>query len=201
MFLGEDGPTHQPVEHLWALRLIPNLAVMRPADGLEVAAAWSLALSRKNGPTAFSLTRQKLPKIERGASFDPKAMLRGAYVAQEATGGKPDLVIVATGSELHLATGARAVLEKGGRKVRVVSALCLETFAREDAGYRASVLPDGVRKVSIEAGRTEPWLGIIGKDGLAIGIDRFGASAPDKVIAEKLGFTVAAVVGRIEAWQ
>jgi transketolase len=200
VFLGEDGPTHQPVEHVWALRLIPNLAVVRPADALECAAAWTIALSRKKAPTAFSLTRQKVPAIKRDASFDPKSALRGAYVAQEATGGTPDLVLVATGSEVHLAVGARERLEKAGRKVRVVSAPCLEVFAEQDAGYRASVLPRGVRRVSIEAGATTPWAAWIGEDGLAIGIDRFGASAPDKVLAEKLGFTVDAVTERIQSW-
>jgi transketolase len=200
VFLGEDGPTHQPVEHLWALRLIPNLAVVRPADAAEVAAAWAIALLRKKGPTAFALTRQKLPKIERDGAFDPKSMLRGAYVVREASGGKPDVVLIATGSELQLATGAQAALEKSGRKVRVVSGLCMETFFQQDAAYRASVLPPGARKVSIEAGRTEPWLAIVGDKGLAIGIDRFGASAPDKVIAEKLGFTVPAVTEKITAW-
>jgi transketolase len=200
VFLGEDGPTHQAVEHLWALRLIPNLAVVRPADGLEAAGAWGIALARQKGPTAFALSRQKLPKIERDKGFDPKVMLRGAYVVREAQGGKPDVVIVATGSELHLATGAQAALEKTGKKVRVVSALCLETFAQQDGAYRESVLPASARKVSIEAGRTEPWLGIIGTNGLAIGVDRFGASAPAEAIAEHLGLTVDAVVKRIEAW-
>ncbi|HEY1958966.1 MAG TPA: transketolase [Polyangiaceae bacterium] len=200
VFLGEDGPTHQPIEHLWALRLIPNLAVVRPADARETAAAWAIALGRKKGPTAFSLTRQKLPVIERDQAFDARNMLRGCYVVREATGGKPDLVIVATGSELHLATGARAELEKQGKKVRVVSGLCLETFAEQDAAYRESVFPRGVRAVSIEAGCSEPWLAIVGKDGLAIGIDHFGASAPDKVIAEKFGFTVPAVTKKIADW-
>jgi transketolase len=200
VFLGEDGPTHQPVEQLWALRLIPNIAVVRPADTLEVAAAWTIALHRKHGPTAFALTRQKVPSITRDHGFDPKSALRGAYVVQDASGGKPDLVIVATGSELHLATGARANLEKKGRKVRVVSALCLEQFQKEDASYRASVLPSSVKRVSIEAGRSDPWRIWIGDDGLAIGIDRFGASAPDKALAEKLGLTVDAVTEKIIAW-
>src|SRR5690606_23483102 len=133
VFLGEDGPTHQPVEHVWALRLIPNLAVVRPADALETAAAWSIALSRKKAPTAFALTRQKLPAIKRDAGFDPTTARRGAYVAQEATNGKPDVVIIATGSEVQLAVGARERLEKAGKKVRVVSAPCLEVFEREDA--------------------------------------------------------------------
>ncbi len=199
IFLGEDGPTHQSIEQLWALRLIPGLHVVRPADGMETAAAWALALRRKDGPTAFALTRQKVPTIARDAGFDPKSMLRGAYVVQEAKGGPADLVIVATGSELQLAVGAKAKLEAAGRKVRVVSGLCLEAFAEQDAAYRESVLPRGVRKVSIEAGCTAPWLGLLGEGGVAIGLDHYGASAPASVLAEKFGFTVDAVVARVTA--
>ena len=200
VFLGEDGPTHQSVEQLWALRLIPNLFVVRPADSVECAAAWAIALNRKDGPTAFALTRQKVPQIARDPGFDPKSALRGAYVVQEAAGGKPDCVLVATGSELHLAIGAKAKLEAAGKHVRVVSAFCLEAFAAQDAEYRERVLPKGVRRASIEAGRSLPWKAIVGEEGLAIGIDRFGASAPDKVIAEHLGLTVDAVTERIRAW-
>jgi transketolase len=202
IFLGEDGPTHQSVEQLWALRLIPHLAVVRPADALETAAAWAIALQRKNGPTAFALSRQKLPKVVRDASFDPKDALKGCYVVSEATGGggAPEIVIIASGSELQLAVGARERLEKAGKKVRVVSALCLEEFAKQDESYREKVLPKAARKVSIEAGRTPPWHSIVGESGLAIGIDHFGASAPDKVLGQKFGFTVDAVVAKIEAW-
>jgi transketolase len=200
VFLGEDGPTHQAVEHLWALRLIPNLYVVRPADALECAAAWAIALQRPDGPTAFALSRQKLPAIARGAGFDPKDALRGGYIAQDATGGKPDCVIMATGSELHLAVGAKAKLDAAGRKTRVVSALCLEAFAAQDVAYREHVLPRGVRRVSIEAGRTPPWRALVGEDGLTLGIDRFGASAPYQTIAEKLGLTVDAVTERVVAW-
>ncbi len=200
IFLGEDGPTHQAVEQVWALRLIPGVSLVRPADVLETAAAWTIAMTRTHGPTAFSLTRQKLPNIKRDAGFDPKTALRGAYVAQEATGGKPDLVILASGSEVQLAVGAREKLEAQGKKVRVVSALCLETFAEQDAAYRESVLPKGVKRVSIEVGRTEPWKGWVGDGGLTIGIDHYGASAPDKVLAQKFGFTVDAVLAKIEAW-
>lgn len=200
IFLGEDGPTHQPIEQLASLRLIPNLAVVRPADGLETAAAWAIALGRKHGPTAFSLTRQKVPTVPRDAGFDPADVLKGAYVAQEASGGKPDIVIVATGSEVQLAVGARAKLEASGKKVRVVSALSLEVFAEQDEAYKKRVLPPGVRRVSIEAGRTDPWRGVVGESGLCIGIDRFGASAPDKVLGEKFGLTVDAVTAKIAAW-
>jgi transketolase len=200
IFLGEDGPTHQPVEHVWALRLIPNLAVVRPADALETAAAWTIAVTRKDAPTAFALTRQKLPAVKRDAGFDPKNVLKGAYVAQEATGGKPDIVIIATGSEVQLAVGARERLEKSGKKVRVVSAPCLEVFEKQDAAYRDAVLPPGTKRVSIEAGITPPWRKYVGDAGLALGIDHYGASAPDKVLAQKFGFTVDAVTERIEAW-
>ncbi len=200
IMVGEDGPTHQPIEQLWSLRLIPNLHVVRPADALECAAAWTMALERTHGPTLFALSRQKLPTIKRDANFDPKDVLKGAYVAQDATGGKPELVILATGGEVGLAMGARERLEKDGKKVRVVSAPCLEQFASQDQSYRDKVLPPGVRRVSIEAGRSEPWRIWVGEGGLPIGIDRFGASAPDKVVAEKLGLSVDNVVARIGAW-
>jgi transketolase len=200
LMLGEDGPTHQPVEHYWALRLIPNLFFVRPADALETAAAWAIALARKDAPTAFSLTRQKVPNVPRDKGFDPKAALRGMYTVQEAAGGKPDLVIVASGSELHLAVGAKERLEKAGRHVRVVSALCLEAFHAQDKAYRDALLPKGVKTVAIEMGRSEPWKAIVGEAALVIGVDRFGASAPDKVIAKELGFTVDGVTSSIEGW-
>lgn len=200
IFLGEDGPTHQPVEHLWALRSIPNLFVVRPADALECAAAWAIAIGRTDGPTAFALSRQKVPSLTRDPGFAPDDALRGAYVLQDAPGGAPDLVIVATGSEVGLAVAAKTALEQKGRKVRVVSAPCLEAFAQQDAGYRNDVLPRGVRKVSIEAGRTFGWKGLVGEDGLTIGVDGFGASAPDKVLAKEYGLVPEAVVAKIEAW-
>jgi transketolase len=200
VMLGEDGPTHQPVEHLWSLRLIPGLAVCRPADALEVAASWTIALSRKHAPTVFALTRQKLPNFKRDDGFDPTSALKGAYVVREASGGKPDCVLIASGSELHLALGARDELEAAGKKVRVVSALCLETFAEQPASYRDSVLPKGVRRASIELGRSEPWRAIVGDTGLTIGLDRFGASAPDKVLAKEFGFTVDRVTEKVKAW-
>jgi transketolase len=202
VFLGEDGPTHQPVEQLWALRHIPNLAVVRPADALECAAAWTMALNRKKAPTAFALTRQKLPAVKRDANFDPKNVLKGAYIAQEATGGgAPDVVFIATGSEMQLAVGARERLEKAGKKVRVVSAPCLDIFEEQDAAYQASVLgPATAKKVSIEAGITVPWRRWIGDSGLAIGIDHYGASAPDKVLAQKFGLTIDAVTEKVQKW-
>jgi len=200
IYVGEDGPTHQPVEHFWTLRLIPNLDLLRPADALECAAAWVHALRRKDGPTAVVLTRQKVTNLPRPAGFDPSVMLRGAYVMAEASGAKPGLVIVATGSEVEVAVGAKKLLEQDGVPVRVVSAPCWQQFERQDAAYRAEVLPRGVRRVVIEVGRTEPWRGVAGDDGLVIGMDTYGVSAPYKVLQKEYGFTPEAVASRIRAW-
>ncbi|MFO0666352.1 MAG: transketolase [Polyangiaceae bacterium] len=200
IFLGEDGPTHQPVEHLASLRLIPNLAVFRPADAMEIAACYTMALGRKKGPSVFSLTRQKVTKLARPEGFDPKSMLRGGYVAAEATGGKPDLVLVATGSEVELAMHARVSLEKSGKRVRVVSMPSVDVFLEQDAAYRADVFPDGAKRVSIEAGVTDGWRGLLGEKALCLGIDRFGASAPDKILAQQFGFTAEAIVTAVSKW-
>ncbi len=200
LYLGEDGPTHQPVEHFWALRLIPNLDFFRPCDALECAAAWAHALHRRKGPTAFALSRQKLANLPRPEGWDPKSMLRGAYTIADADGA-PTIVIIATGSEVELAVSAKKLLDAEGERVRVVSAPCLEQFAREDAAYRDSVLPPGVPRVSIELGVTAPWRGIVGDGGLTLGHDTFGHSAPDKVIAKQLGFVPDAVAAKIRAWR
>lgn len=200
VYLGEDGPTHQPVEHYWALRVIPNVDVFRPADALECAAAWTHALERRNGPTVMALTRQNVPTLERPQGFDPRTMLRGAYVLREPVGGSAEAVLIATGSEVGLAVAAQAVLAKAGKHVRVVSAPCLELFARQDEAYRDSVLPKGLRRASIEIGVSAPWRALVGESGLTLGLDRFGASAPDKVIAEKFGFTPEAVGKRVGEW-
>lgn len=199
LYLGEDGPTHQPVEHYWALRAIPNLDFVRPADALECAAAWTHALQRDSGPTAFALTRQDVPKLARPDGFDPATILRGAYVLDDAE-GDPAAVIIATGSEVHIAVQAKAELGDAGRRLRIVSAPCLDAFERESDDYRASVLPPGVPRASFEIGITQPWRGVVGDGGLTIGHDGFGFSAPDNVIQEKLGFTPAAVAKRIQAW-
>ena len=199
IFLGEDGPTHQPVEHLAALRLIPNLRVVRPADAYECAAAWAYALDRKKGPTCIILTRQKLPPIEHTASVDPNDIIAGAYRAIDPADA--NLVIIATGSEVQLGVAAAKALAADGIKARVVSAPCLE--ALEDLGEAAyqKVLPDdGLRRVSIEAGRTTPWRALVGRDGLTIGVDTFGASAPDKDLAKKFGLTPEAVTEKIRGW-
>lgn len=197
IFVGEDGPTHEPIEQPASLRLVPNLRVFRPADGLETAAAWGLALERTGGPTALLLTRHKVPALDRSAARPLADLRRGAYVVADASG--PEAVVVAAGSEVHLALGAREALSPR-RRLRVVSAPCLELFFEQDAAYRNDVLPPGVPVATIEAGRTDLWRSLAGPEGLTIGIDRFGASAPMQVLAERFGFTRESVTERIDRW-
>jgi transketolase len=199
VFLGEDGPTHQPVEHLMALRTIPNLWTLRPADAAETVEAWRLALARRSGPTAICLTRQNLPVVDRAVMGAVEGVHRGGYVLAEATGDKAAAVLVATGSEVTLALRARERLEAEGVPTRVVSLPCWEAFAAQPVAYRRAVIPRGLPTVSVEAGITLGWERIIGADQRSIGIDRFGASAPGDVVAEKLGLTVEAVVGAVHA--
>jgi transketolase len=195
VFLGEDGPTHQPIEHAWALRLIPGMDVYRPADGQETAAAFGLALRRTDGPSSILLTRQKLPAIARQEKDDLGDVARGAYrVAGE---GNPRAILAATGSELHLAVAAREAL---GKDVHVVSVLCFELFQRQDEAYRQRLFPEGVPVATIEAGRTDPWRALAGPRGLTLGIDTFGASAPAEVLAEKFGLTAETVTARLREW-
>jgi transketolase len=199
IFLGEDGPTHQPIEHLFALRLIPGLHVFRPADGTEVAMAWYHALRRKDGPVALSLTRQKVEPIARSEEFDSDRILRGAYVVDGHEEGT--ITIVATGSEVALAIASAKKLWEKGIAARVVSAPCLELFDSQDEAYQRKILgEDRDRLVAIEAGRTDGWWKYVGRKGLVIGVDRFGASAPYEALAEHFGFTPPAVVSRIESW-
>jgi transketolase len=199
LYLGEDGPTHQPVEHLWALRMIPNVDVVRPADPLECAAAWTLALEKRNGPTVMALTRQNVPVLARPSGFANRDMLRGAYVV-DASDGEPEAVLIATGAEVSVAVAAKRELGDRGKKIRVVSALCLEQFQRQDAAYRDSLLPRAAKRCSIELGITGPWRGILGDGGLTIGHDGFGHSAPWQVIRDKVGMTGDAVAARLGAW-
>ena len=198
IFVGEDGPTHEPVEHAFSLRLIPGLHVYRPADGKETALAWGMALSRKKAPTALLLSRQTLPPVERKVSGDLADMKRGAYLVAGAE--KPHAIIAATGSELKLALAAREALAGEGKKINVVSIPCLELFEEQDSVYRQRLFPQGIPVATIEAGLSWPWRGIAGPDGLTIGIDTFGASAPASVNAEKFGFTPEAVTTKIRDW-
>jgi len=197
-FVGEDGPTHQPIEHVAALRLIPDLQVIRPADGLETALAWQAALEKKDGPTVLILTRQKLPIIDRGSASSDD-IRKGGYVVSTPA-GKPEVIIMASGSEVHVAVEAAAKLTKDGIAIRVVSIPCLATFIAQSPEYRNHVLPVGVPRVAFEAGRGESWGRMIGCEGLFIGIEHFGASAPDKVLAEKFGFTAPQVAERVKSF-
>jgi transketolase len=188
--LGEDGPTHQPVEHLMALRAMPHLWVVRPADANETVAAWRLAVARREGPTALVLTRQNLPVLDPARA---PQLERGAYVL--AGDERPDVILIATGSEVSVALAARAELAAGGVACRVVSMPCWEAFVAQPAGYRDQVLPPDVRaRVSVEAGVTFGWREWIGVEGEAVGVDRFGASAPAEVLMEKYGITPGNVV-------
>jgi transketolase len=200
VFLGEDGPTHQPVEHYWALRAIPNLTLFRPADGTEVAMAWAWAVGKAQGPSLIALTRQKLDLLKRSDGFDPKMVWKGAYVLEGYSEG--EITIIATGSEVSLAVKAADELKSRGVSARVVSAPCLELFDQQDREYQDQVLgKDRGSLVAIEAGRTSGWYRYVAHQGLTIGIDRFGASAPYEVIAENLGFTPRQVADRVLEWR
>lgn len=200
--LGEDGPTHQPVEQLATLRAIPNFTVVRPADANETSVVWLELLRRSGGPAGLALTRQNIPVFARGegtASGDELASadqaVKGAYVLAEAPGGSPDVILIATGSEVQLAVAARETLAGEGVNARVVSAPSLEWFAEQDAAYRESVLPAAVKaRVSVEAGSALTWRGIVGDNGRSVAIDHFGASADYKTLFEKFGITAEAVV-------
>ncbi len=193
--VGEDGPTHQPVEQVAALRAIPNLVVLRPADANETVFAWRFALSRNDGPTALILTRQKLPVIDQGRFASPEGLLRGGYVLAEAPQGTPELLILATGSEVHIALAAYEQLVKQGVAVRVVSMPSWEIFEAQDGSYRDEVLPASVRaRVAVEAGVPMGWERYVAPGGKILGIERFGASAPGGIILEKFGFTAEAVM-------
>lgn len=199
--LGEDGPTHQPIETLWTLRLIPNFTVVRPADANETAQAWLETLRRHEAPTGLALTRQNVPVLERGDAAEGDTLApaslttRGAYVLAEARNGNADVLIIATGSEVELALEARERLESEGIATRVVSAPSLEWFAEQTPQYQDSVLPSAIQaRVSVEAGVTAPWRQYVGAYGESVGIDHFGASADYKTLFEKFGITTDAVV-------
>ncbi|MFD4248800.1 transketolase [Amycolatopsis thermoflava] len=190
--LGEDGPTHQPIEHLASLRAIPGLNVVRPADANETAGAWKAALEDKRHPSGLALTRQNVPVLE-GTAADKVA--KGAYVLAEASSGTPEVVLMATGSEVQLAVEARKTLEADGVPTRVVSVPCVEWFEAQDEAYRESVLPSGVKaRVSVEAGIAQPWYRWVGDAGEIVSIEHFGASADYQTLFREFGFTADAVV-------
>ncbi len=199
IFVGEDGPTHQPIEHVPVLRAIPGVTVLRPADGIETAAAWCYALQHKGGPVALILTRQKIDAVERPADFKNADMLKGAYIVSKEKGNKVDLVIAASGSELPVAVAAKKILEEK-YSVRVVSIVSKEIFEKQDEAYRKQIVPDSAAVAVVEAATMTGWGDLFRNKLLTIGMTRFGASAPYQTLAEKFGFTSQQVADKIKAW-
>ena len=191
--LGEDGPTHQPVEHLAVLRAIPNLNVFRPCDATETLECWQLAIGSPKTPSILALTRQALPHY-RNEYVAENLCAKGAYILREAKGGTPSVVLMATGSEVSLAIEAQAQMEAKGIATRVVSVPCMELFVQQTAAYRKSVLGEGVKRIGIEAAIEQGWEKWLGEEGVFIGMKSFGASAPAEVLYEKFGITVGAIV-------
>ncbi len=189
--LGEDGPTHQPIEHAASLRLIPHLDLWRPCDGFETAIAWTAAIERKDGPSALFLSRQNLPQLSKNISEDD--VMRGGYVLSDCD-GKPDAILIATGSEVGLAMQAQESLRTKGKSVRVVSMPCTSVFDRQDQSWHANVLPSGIKRIAIEAGHPDLWWKYVGLDGAVVGINRFGESAPAAAVYKALGVTVERIV-------
>jgi transketolase len=195
--LGEDGPTHQPIEHLAALRAIPQLTVIRPADANETMVGWRVALTRRHGPVALVLTRQNLPIFDRTQMGAADGLARGAYILLDTEGAMPDIILIASGSEVALAAEAREQMVQQGIRVRLVSMPSWELFEQQPQAYREAVLPPTVRKrLAIEAGVPQGWRDYVGPEGDIIGLTRFGASAPGPVVMDKLGFNVPHVVAR-----
>ena len=194
--LGEDGPTHQPVEHAAMLRMTPNMQVWRPADLVETAVAWQQALSHNTGPSSLLLSRQNLPAL-RHTENAFELISKGGYILADCD-GTPDAILLATGSEVSLTLAAASQLSDSGKKIRVVSMPCCERFLAQDAAYQEHVLPNAVRKrVAIEAAATNYWYRFVGLDGAVVGIDRFGVSAPAAIAYEYLGITVEHVIAII----
>jgi transketolase len=193
--LGEDGPTHQPIEHLASLRAMPGLVTVRPSDAAETAVAWQAALERRNGPTALVLTRQKLPVLDRTRLAPAEGLLRGGYVLREAAAGNPDVILIATGSEVEIALEAAVALDERGVSARVVSLPSWELFEAQETAYRQAVLPDRiVGRVVVEAASPFGWERYAGNEGAIIGIEHFGASAPGDVLYREFGITADRVV-------
>jgi len=198
--LGEDGPTHQPIEHLAALRAMPGLDVVRPADAAETAIAWRTAIEHIDRPTALCLTRQNVPVFDRTVYASAEGVVKGAYVLAEAGRGTPQCILIATGSEVQIALAAREVLEADGTPTRVVSMPCREWFEAQESAYQQEVLPPEVRtRVSVEAATTFGWRDFVGDDGESVGINHFGASAPYEILFEQFGLTTDRVVAAAHA--
>lgn len=197
--VGEDGPTHQPVETIMSLRLMPNLNVIRPADANETVEAWKAAIEKTDGPTALILSRQNIPTIDRQKYASAKGLHKGAYVLYQSKDGTPDLIIIATGSEVTLALDCISALEEKGLNTRVVSMPCWELFEAQDKAYKDEVLPPSVKnRISLEAGQTLGWERWVGQYGVSLGVTEFGLSAPGDIIFKEFGFTVENVISMIE---
>jgi len=199
IFVGEDGPTHEPIEHLSVLRAIPNMTVIRPTDGIETAMAWAYAIRNEKSPVALILTRQKIDAVEKDKDFSPKDVLKGAYIVQKEKSSKLDLVIAASGSELPVAAAAKKNLENE-LSIRLVSIPSKEIFERQGESYRNNIIPKDVPVVIIEAALMSGWGDLFRQKLLAIGMTHYGASAPYQILAEKFGFTGASVAEKIKAW-
>jgi transketolase len=193
--LGEDGPTHQPVEHLWALRAIPGLDVVRPGDANETVAAWRAILGHSDRPAGLCLTRQNLPVLDRSRGLaGAEGTVRGGYVLAEAAGGEPAVILIATGSEVQIALEARELLAQEGVAARVVSMPCVEWFTAQEASYQEEVLPARVRaRVSVEAGLALGWRAFVGDAGECVSLEHFGASADYRLLYEEFGITAERV--------
>jgi transketolase len=197
--LGEDGPTHQPIEQLAGLRAVPKLTLIRPADANETAVAWRVAIENRHSPTALALTRQKLPVFDRTKYASAEGLVRGAYIMSDSPTGAVDVILIGTGSEVSVAVEAQDALAQEGIGARVVSMPSWQLFDRQTQDYREQVLPPGVTaRVAIEAGATLGWERYVGAQGVVIGLDRFGASAPVQVVMEKFGFTAENVVEKVK---
>jgi transketolase len=197
--LGEDGPTHQPIEHLSALRAIPNLTVIRPSDATEVVEAWRAAILHRGGPVALVLTRQKVAIIDRAKYAPPNGLRLGAYVLADAPGGRPRVILIGTGSEVELVIGAYERLTAEGVAVRAVSMPCMEFFVTQPPEYRDAVLPPSVPlRLAVEAASPQSWYRWVGDRGAVIGLERFGASAPYQRIYQELGLTIDRVVQKVK---
>jgi transketolase len=195
--VGEDGPTHQPVEHLAALRTIPGLVVIRPCDANETAVAWQVAVESRRRPVALVLTRQGVPTLDRTRYGSAEGLQRGAYVLSDTPGDKLDLILIATGSEVGLIIAAQQNLAERGIIARTVSMPSWELFEAQPQEYRDEVLPPSVHaRLAVEAGVSQGWCKYVGDNGDVISLDRFGASAPAKIVFEKFGYTVDNVVTR-----
>ena len=199
IMVGEDGPTHEPIEQLASLRAIPGLQVWRPADANETSFAWQAMVERKNGSSAICLSRQNLPVLDRTKYAAARETLKGMYIVDSDADKPAEILIIASGSDLHLGMAVAEKLREQGRGSRVVSAPCLEVFRAQAEGYRKKVLPKRMKKrLVIESGIVQGWEGVLGDSGIFAGLDDFGLSGPADAVAEKLGMTVPAIMAKIE---